>query len=140
MSINTADIQHIEPRSAVSAHRVGPYSRPHALARLDKRTREARFLKRVRDELTAYLGGSEHMTVPQRILVARVAVDLLRLELLDQKIARGEELTDHDGRIAHALRNSIRLMLRDLEGPQQAATSGSELIAAMIADHQEDRP
>jgi hypothetical protein len=38
----------------------------------------------------------------------------LRLELYDERLAAGERLTDYDGKILHALENSVRLALREL--------------------------
>src|SRR5689334_2169887 len=87
---------------------VGPYSRPATLRKLDQRTREARYLRRVTADLIAHLGGAAAVTAPRRYLIDRLAMDLLRLELLDAKTAAGQ-LTDHDGRTAHALRNAVRL-------------------------------
>lgn len=99
--------------AAETAATIGPYSRPHRLAKLDGRTREARYLARITAELVAHLGGEARVAVTQRYLIQRVASDMLRLELLDAKSATGT-MSDHDGRIAHALRNSVRLALRDL--------------------------
>ena len=39
------------------AHRIGPYSRPHRLAKLDGRTREATVLRETREALIAHIGG-----------------------------------------------------------------------------------
>lgn len=64
-------------------------------------------------ELTDHVGGPDKVTAPQRILIQRTAVDLLRLELLDAEMAAGT-FSAHDSRVAHALRNSVRLALRDL--------------------------
>jgi hypothetical protein len=76
-------------------------------------------------------------------MIERVAADLLRLELLDEKIAAGS-MTDHDGRVAHALRNGVRLVLRELgiESPVSAKPSSldsAELVRASIAAIREMR-
>src|SRR5689334_14992496 len=91
---------------------VGPFSPRRRLRRLDGRTREARFLRETEARLIAHLGGPERATAPQRFLVERLASDLLRLEMLDQRLVDGNA-TDTDAKIAHALRNSVRLALRD---------------------------
>lgn len=70
-------------------------------------------MRQIESDLIGHLGGAERVSVAQRLLVERVAIDLMRLELLDAKMAAGE-ISDHDARIAHALRNSVRLALRDL--------------------------
>jgi hypothetical protein len=63
------------------------------------------------NELAAHLGGN--VTVPQRILINRLSVDLLRLELLDSEVGMCA-LTERDVRTSQMLRNSVRLALRDL--------------------------
>ena len=68
-------------------------------------------MKQVRNELFAHVGG--HPTAPQKLLIERVAVDMLRLQLFDSEMALGT-FSEHDARAAHALRNSVRLALRDL--------------------------
>ncbi len=87
--------------------------RPNRLRKLDGRTREARRLREITKELIEHCGGAERISAAQRFLVERTAMDLLRLELLDHKMATGT-LTEHDGRIAHALRNTVRLSLREI--------------------------
>ncbi|HEV2547015.1 MAG TPA: hypothetical protein VGU20_06750 [Stellaceae bacterium] len=118
-----------------SSAAAGPLSPRHRLRRLDGRTREAQFLKRTEAELLRHLGGAEKATVPQRILIRRVAADLLRLELLDVKAANGE-FTELDGRVAHALRNSVRLALREigLEAAEPPPKSLREHIAERDAE------
>jgi hypothetical protein len=115
--------------TVAKAHEIGPYSRPHRLRKLDGRSREARYLRRIESELIAHLGGTERVNAAQRILIERLAVDLLRLELLDGKVATGD-LTEADGRIAHALRGSVRLALRDigLEGATAHEATIGELL------------
>lgn len=115
----------------MKASKIGAHSRPHRLQQLDGRGREARYLRRIESELAEHLGGAERVSVAQRILIERLAVDLLRLELLDGKAAVGK-LTEHDGRIAHALRNSVRLALRDLglKGAAAKVPSLDEHLAA----------
>ncbi len=94
--------------------RIGPYSR--AIDRGAKgdailaTSREGRFLDRIEAELLAQLGIP---TFSQKLLVRRVAKTMLRLELLDEKLA-GAVGTDHDERAYNALSNSVRLGLREL--------------------------
>ena len=68
-------------------------------------------MRRIENELAAHLGGN--VTVPQRILINRLSVDLLRLELLDGEVGMCA-LTERDVRTSQVLRNSVRLALRDL--------------------------
>ena len=99
------------PAAPKNIRPIGATSRRNAIRRLDGRTAEARYLKQVRNELFAHVGG--HPTAPQKLLIERVAVDMLRLQLFDYEMALGT-LSEHDARAAHALRNSVRLALRDL--------------------------
>jgi len=55
--------------SGKAAHRVGPYSKPNGLAKLDHRTREAKFMAEVRAQLLAHVGGRP--TPPQVALIER---------------------------------------------------------------------
>jgi hypothetical protein len=68
-------------------------------------------LRQITRELSAHIGGQP--SAPQRYLIERTAVDIVRLELFDAEMAAGT-ISDHDARVAHALRNSVRLSLREL--------------------------
>jgi hypothetical protein len=83
------------------------------LAKLDGRTKQARRLREIKDDLIRHVGGADRVTAPQRYLIDRCAVDIFRLELLDAAMTAGT-FTETDGVIAHALRNSMRLTLREL--------------------------
>jgi hypothetical protein len=96
--------------------RITGANRPHKLAKLDKRTREARRLRQIEYDLFEHIGGLDRATAPQRYLIERTAIDIVRLELLDAKMTDGS-VTEYDTRIAHALRNSVRLSLRQLGAP-----------------------
>lgn len=107
------------------------------LRRLDGRSRAARFLKSTEAALVEHLGGPERVSVAQRILVERVAADLLRIEQLDEKAAAGT-MTERDGVIAHALRNSVRLALKDigLEAVEARPPTLSEYWAGRVAERE----
>ena len=64
----------------------------------------------------------------QRYLIERTAIDLLRLETLDAKMALGT-ISDYDGRSAHALRNTVRLALHDLQHEAEKAGAGASPIS-----------
>jgi hypothetical protein len=99
--------------SSKSVRPIGATSRRNAIRRLDGRTSAARYLKQVQRELADHLGGAERLSAPQKIMIERVSIDLLRLKMLDNEMAAGG-FSELDGRIAHALRNSVRLALREL--------------------------
>ena len=93
---------------------IGVHSRLTAIAALDGRTRVAKRLREITSDLTAFAAnGSGQISIGQSYLVRRLAIDLHRLEVLDAKMATGT-ITEADGRVGHALRNSVRLGLRDL--------------------------
>src|SRR5258708_4162290 len=93
------------------AHKIGPHSRPHNLARVDGRTREAKLLRRVRAELTEHVGGSP--TAVQRMLIERCAWLSIRLAMLDKKIESGKDFTQVDSNTYLAWNNSlVRTMAR----------------------------
>src|ERR1700690_3914529 len=93
---------------------IGSRSPLRRLRRLDGRTRAAKFIKHTENDLVRHLGGPERVNLPKRLLIERVAVDLFRLELLDENLAERGFLTDHEARIAHALRNTIRRTLHEV--------------------------
>jgi hypothetical protein len=121
--------------AAKTTSSIGACSRRDALRKLDGRTRSAKYLRQIERELIEHLGGQA--TAPQRYLVERVAVDLLRLRLLDAEMAAGT-VSDHNARIAHALRNSVRLALREL-GPPAASPADQmdqqELLRRIVERH-----
>lgn len=104
------------------------FTRP--MRKLDGRTKEARFLKSTEAALVQHLGGPDRVSAPQRFLIQRLASNLLRLELYDERLAAGERLTDYDGKILSALQNSVRLGLRDL-GLKSTPHAGPTLAEAL---------
>jgi hypothetical protein len=86
--------------------------------KIDGRSREGRFLIKCEAELIADIGGSP--TFAQLMLIRRCARGMLRLELLDEKMAAGN-WTDHDARTFGGLTNAVRLMLRELGLKAEAA-------------------
>jgi hypothetical protein len=119
-SPSSLDTPPLSQPSRPEGRRLRTTFRPHRLRRLDGRSREARFLKRIERELVGHLGGN--VSAAERLLIERLAVDLLRLELLDDEAASGG-FSEHDGRVAHALRNSVLRSLRAL-GLKGAAPGG----------------
>ena|ERR1041384_4763715 len=92
-------------------NRICPYSRPGALAKVDGRSREGRFLKCVRADLIEHLGGSP--SAIERALVERAAWLSLRVAQLDAKMA-SDGFTEHDSRSYLAWSNSLARCLREL--------------------------
>jgi hypothetical protein len=91
---------------------IGPYSRPQVLAKLDGRTREARLLQSVRDELTDHLGGS--LTVTQSTMVERAAFLTLHIALMDAKALESDGLSERDSRQYLAWNNALMRIMKSL--------------------------
>jgi hypothetical protein len=126
---------------AQKVRQVSVYSQPATWAKIDGRTKTAKRLRQITEQLTDYAaGGTDRITAPQRFLIDRLAHDLVRLELLDGRMAAGE-VSEKDAVISHALRNSTRLALRDLArfGAQPARNTDGDSakppdLAEVIAD------
>jgi hypothetical protein len=113
---------------------LGPYSRPHTLAKLDRRTREARLLESVRQELTAHVGNAPSAT--QRALIERCAQLSLRCAIMDQRFAETNTQTEHDTRTYLAWSNSLSRTMRELgvhAAPARPRTLADHLAAKAAA-------
>jgi len=93
-------------------HRIGPYSRPSGLAKLDGRTREARLMRNLRARLVEHVGGKPSAT--QAALIDRAVWLSLHVAQLDQRTAEGGAMTEHDARTYLAWSNSFTRTLREL--------------------------
>ena len=118
------------------ARDIGLYSKPHVLAKLDRRTREARHLESVRAELTAHLGGNPSAT--QRQLIERAAWLSLRVAMLDAAMAETGTMTEHDSRTYLAWSNSLARALAHLglKGAPPQTPTLAETMAAKAAAKQ----
>ena len=90
---------------AALAPRVGPYSRPHVLLRLDGRRRESQLLAHVRAELTTHVGGSPSAT--ERALIERAATLTLHISLMDTKAIEAGGMSARDSREYLAWSNAL---------------------------------
>jgi hypothetical protein len=116
--------------------------RPHcrALSRgvigdaIDGRSKEGKFLRRCEAELVAHVDGSPSFA--QKLLIRRAARAMLRLELLDAKMASGS-WTDHDARTFGGLNNALRLALREL-GVRETKPKPIPTIAEIAAGYRSE--
>ena len=92
--------------------KVGPYTRPAALAKLDQRTKEARLVRETRAELTAHVGANPSAT--QRQLIERAVQLTLRVAMMDRKFAQTGVQTELDSRTYLAWSACLSRALRDL--------------------------
>ena len=105
--------------------KIGPYSWPTTLAKVDGRTKAAGLMKMVREDLLEHVGGKP--TVVQKMLIERAAVLSLRLATLDQKIIDDGHFTEHDSNHAIAWQNSLTRVLVALGVKGEAAPAISSL-------------
>ena len=119
------------------ATKIGPHSRPHMLAKIDQRTREARLLAAARAELVAHVGGGPTST--QRTLIERAARAQLYLEVWDQRTLATGTISERDSRQYLAMQNSLRLCLREL-GMQAAPAVAPPSLANIVSRHKAASP
>jgi hypothetical protein len=71
----------------------------------------------------------------QRLLIRRLARNMLRLELIDERLTAGKTLSAHDGRTFSALSNHVRLIARELGLRAEAAKAKAPGLADILAEH-----
>ncbi len=91
--------------------KIGPYSRPAGLAKLDQRSREARYLHEVVADLTEHVGNP---SAAERRLIHRAAWLALHVALMDAKMVERGTLSDRDSREYLAWSNSFTRTLQTL--------------------------
>ena len=89
-------------------------------------------MKEIRQELTQHLGGSPSAT--QRLMIDRVAMMMLRMELMDREAMNGTPMADHDQRAYLGWANSVSRMLRHL------GLKGADGKAPTLSDYLQNRP
>jgi hypothetical protein len=107
--------------------RIGPHSRPGRLALIDGRKAEAQFMKRIRDELTAHVGGKPSAT--QRLIIDRCAALSLRIHLMDRAEARSAFLSEKNAREYLCWTAALSRLLRQL-GLEEAPVDTKPLSVA----------
>ncbi len=94
--------------------KIGPYSRPASMAKIDGRSADGRFLRRVRAELAQHVGGKPSAT--QYALIDRIAWLRLRIAAMDGNTALAKPMTEHDSRTYLAWVGTLDRLMRGL-GP-----------------------
>jgi len=111
---------------------LGPYSKRFArgsLAGLDGRSSMGRLARVLEAQLVAHCGGS--VSITQRMLIDRLIKVRIQLDLLDEKLTRGD-WTPHDQRTYGGLLNAYRLTAREIG--IKAAPAAEPTLADVIAD------
>jgi hypothetical protein len=124
---------------AKNSPRPGPYSRllrRGAIGKLaDGRTELGRFIRDLEAQLVAHVGGRP--TITQRLLIERLIKTHVQLDMLDDKLQRGD-WTANDSRTYGGLLNALRLTSRELgldaasDKPQRLADVLAEATAARV--------
>jgi hypothetical protein len=109
--------------------KIGPYSRPATLARIDGRSREARFRKALRAELVRHVGARP--SAVQSALIELVLDTSFQIELMKRSRDVNGALTSHDHRVFLAWSNTLRrsLMQLGVRGQAERAPTLTELLA-----------
>ena len=109
---------------------IGPYSRPHTLAKLDRRTREARLMQPTRAALVAHVGGRP--TAVQAALIEQAVQLHLRIAAIDRKFTETGQQTDRDSRTYLAWANTYGRLLARLG--LAATPAASRDLRTILAD------
>lgn len=97
------------PRVKKLVRDCGAYSREAAIARPAARTKEARYLNAVRDQLTVHVGGKP--TAVQKFMIERIAMTMLRIELMDTRALKDRDIGERQARDYLAWNNTVSRML-----------------------------
>jgi hypothetical protein len=110
------------------------------LAKLDRRTREARLLCDARAELIRHVGGNP--SAVQLALIEQAAQLRLRLACMDRRFAEAGTFTEHDSRTYLAWSNSYTRALRHLglTGAAERSPTLAEHLAAAAAKRASTAP
>jgi hypothetical protein len=82
------------------------------LAKLDRRTKEARLLETARASLTRHVGGAPNDV--QRVLIERASRLLVYLEVMDKQALEDGTMSERNSRMYLGWQNSLRLTLREI--------------------------
>ena len=128
-----------EPPLALITHPLTSESRVFRRGgRVNGNNAEGRFLRRCEKELIAEISGNP--TFSQMLMIKRCSMAMLRLQLLDEKMASGN-WTDHDGRVFGGLNNAVRLFLKEigLHAKTPSKVKGSDL-SDIVSRHKAAAP
>ena len=102
------------------------------LAKLDRRTKEARLLEAARASFTRHVGGAPNDI--QRVLIERASRLLVYIETMDAQALEAGTMSERNSRQYLAWTNSLRLTLRDL-GLEAAPAEKLPDLTDILAEH-----
>ena len=91
------------------AHRIGPYSAPTRIAKVDRRTREGKVMREIAQALRDHVGNP---SVPQEMIIETTAFLWVQINLLAPKVMEGTAQSDHGDRQVLSYINQLK---RNLE-------------------------
>lgn len=110
----------------MKSHRLGPHSRRHRLAFLDRRTYEAKLVEGFRAELIAHCGGAPNIV--QAEIIERCCWVKLRCVLMDSKVNPGQ-FTQQDSNCYLAWASTLARLMARLDGGSEPEAAGDGLAA-----------
>jgi hypothetical protein len=102
------------------------------LAKLDRRTKEARLLEAARASLTRHVGGAPDDI--QRVLIERASRLMVYIETMDAQALEDGTMSERNSRSYLAWTNSLRLTLRDL-GVRASPAEKLPDLHDIVAEH-----
>ena len=102
------------------------------LAKLDRRTKEARLLEAARASLTRHVGGAPNDI--QRVLIERASRLMVYIETMDAQALEDGTMSERNSRQYLAWTNSLRLTLREL-GLKAAPAEKLPDLRDILAEH-----
>jgi hypothetical protein len=111
----------------VGMPKLGPYSKSATLAKLDRRTKEARLLQSLRRELVAYVGGFPSTT--QMLLIDQACALQLRLALMDKETYKVGAMTERN---PGAIPRLVRFAATGPETDRPNRSAGTKGLASVL--------
>ena len=102
------------------------------LAKLDRRTKEARLLEAARASFTRHVGGAPNDI--QRVLIERASRLMVYIETMDAQALEDGTMSERNSRQYLAWTNSLRLTLREL-GLKAAPAEKLPDLRDILAEH-----
>jgi hypothetical protein len=102
------------------------------LAKLDRRTKEARLLEAARASFTRHCGGAPNDI--QRVLIERASRLMVYIETMDAQALEDGTMSERNSRQYLAWTNSLRLCLREL-GLKAAPAEKLPDLGDILAEH-----
>ena len=115
------------PRASL---KVGPFSRDHVLATLDRRSKAGRVYRTIEKDLVAHVGGAP--SAVERLLIQSAAVKGTRLALLTEAVLDGRDIGNDGQALAYANSFERTLIVLGLKAHVRDITPSIEDI---LRDH-----